>query len=834
MGILGKFILRSIAEKKLRTFLILFSIAVTTALFFASNTVSDTLKSMSLERLKQMAGSADIVIIPGKDSNAPPYFSLLKAKSLSADMEYAIGAIHSKAIYEINSRETVYAGVVGMDHEDLMFFNPPVFLEKDPLSTFEGNKIYISSHTSTKYQLHTGNEVQLQISGKNRKFTVAGICSPQGLFVDESSGMLLVMPKRTLAMICGQGEKVNSIYIKLKDRSNLDTLIKKLEAVYRDSIVKEPITKEDIRRAVSNMTTPFKMVILLVIIISIFIIYTSFRVIILERIPAIGTFRSLGATKTTTSAVMIIESIVYGTIGGLTGCLLGIGVLYVMAVVNAPEGVKRADITIHFSFLQLSAALMFAVALSFISALLPILSTGKLSIKNIIMNILEKNKGKGNGAVWAGFAMMAVSITVPLLLPDIPLLILIVDNICMCLALFSVILLIPFLTGKACILLGKLYQQVLGNEGGLAAKNLIGNRSLINNITLLAIGISSILLINTINKSISDEVLNVYEKSVKFDISMSCSEADSRFINQLSKSTGVEKAAGTYEMSSVLVENKDKYIGYLYGIDHDSYFDFWNMEFTEADKKRLAQLSSGRNIVLTKNLKDLLEVQEGELITLDLGSTKQQYKVLCFVDTLWMNGNLALVPEKYIKKDAGFLYFTNIYIKTSQEATAVQKSLKRKYLNEIHEIVTKNEMLQRNQDGITSIFIILKGFSLLAMLIGVIGIINNIMITFIERRRSFAIYRSIGMSKRQLKKILIIESATTGFLGGVLGILAAALMIMIIPNVLSAMMGPITMHYSIGEFAAYFIAAIVIMTSASLIPALKSSKLSIIHSIKYE
>lgn len=60
---------------------------------------------------------------------------------------------------------------------------------------------------------------------------------------------------------------------------------------------------------------------------SIFIIYSSYNVIILERLPIIGIFRSIGAIQKAVTHILLLESQFYGCMGGLIGILVGIFVL---------------------------------------------------------------------------------------------------------------------------------------------------------------------------------------------------------------------------------------------------------------------------------------------------------------------------------------------------------------------------------------------------------------------------------------------------------------------------------------------------------------------------
>ena len=79
-----------------------------------------------------------------------------------------------------------------------------------------------------------------------------------------------------------------------------------------------------------SITTAFRLMMIVVLMMSAFIIYTVFKVIVAERLPVIGTFRSIGATKISTSLVLVGESIIYGIIGGIIGDLAGIGILKVL------------------------------------------------------------------------------------------------------------------------------------------------------------------------------------------------------------------------------------------------------------------------------------------------------------------------------------------------------------------------------------------------------------------------------------------------------------------------------------------------------------------------
>ncbi len=104
---------------------------------------------------------------------------------------------------------------------------------------------------------------------------------------------------------------------------------------------------------------------------SIFIIYSSYKVITLERLPIIGTFRSIGAAKKTLTGILMLESSLYGCIGGLLG--IPTGILVLKCILQGMSRSLSQGIEIPAVITPFSVIFSFAVAVSasLLSAWLP-------------------------------------------------------------------------------------------------------------------------------------------------------------------------------------------------------------------------------------------------------------------------------------------------------------------------------------------------------------------------------------------------------------------------------------------------------------------------------
>lgn len=833
IAIIFKFVLKNIMEKKFRTFLIVFSIMISSALFFASTAISGTMGKMYAERLKQYFGTSDILIEQGEKSPSP-FFHISGAQNYKDHFDYIIGAFHASAVYKPNIKDSFHISLLGIDYDDLQTMNPFNIHSQADLKPFSGKKLIISQSMAEKYKLSSGDTIDLEISGNRYKFLISAVAYQSGIFVDDGMTTYAVVTKDFLGSVYDARGKASTAYLKLKDPAEKKEMIEKLSNEYKKYTVREPFSQEELSQQTGPLTTSFFLMTVIVFIMSVFIIYSSFKVLTMERLPVIGTFRSIGATRKMTDLVLLAESILYGVIGGLMGCGLGIGILYIMSYLSKPVWIKGFKASIDFSPAQLVTAFMVAIIIGFISSIVPIIKVSKIPVKDIVLNSIErKHKKKKFKLIFAVVSLGATILATPLIPRGQGPLTLVIYVLFMVLSIISVVLLIPYITNIIVRVFEKIYSFVFGNEGILAAKNLKENKSIYNNISLLAIGISSLLMINTVSFSVGIEVVNVYN-DLKYDIWLSSFNSNRNFQTLLHTVDGVDSVYAAYEESNVKVSGKNTTIMTIHGIDKNNYLDFWEVHIEGNDREVLDELDKGRNILLSTSLKESMGVKKGDAVDLKLKGGTKQYKVMGFFNTLMYNGSYAIVPDRFLKADAKQSYYSQFFIKTNKSPDEVEKNIKNRFPKSGMWMMTMDYMEELNTKSNSQMFAILNGFSVMALIIGIFGVLNNFIISFIERKRSFAVFRSVGMEKRQIIKMLFIESLTGGIIGGAAGIASGLILLFNVAYVMKAMSLPVALHYSYMLFLNSLLGGIAITLIASISPALKSSKLNIIESIKYE
>jgi putative ABC transport system permease protein len=76
-----------------------------------------------------------------------------------------------------------------------------------------------------------------------------------------------------------------------------------------------------------------------------------------------------------------------------------------------------------------------------------------------------------------------------------------------------------------------------------------------------------------------------------------------------------------------------------------------------------------------------------------------------------------------------------------------------------------------NSEGYRVINAMSWGTSLLAVLVGVLGVTNTMLMSVFERKQEIAILLAIGWKRSRIVRMILWESALLGFLGGILGVL---------------------------------------------------------------
>lgn len=823
----NKYLLKNIAEKKSRFILVVLSIAITSALVYILLSTNNVVESDALESLTAQYGKTDVIAKSSDYENN--YFIDDSIKNDNINKSIRLCWLEGK--YEKNdiNHDVSLIGINDDDRGNIVDYK---VIENKKV---DGNCITISKFLSDKYNLNLGDKMTFTIYDKKYDFTISKIADNKGLLYDETSSYKVLINKKEIAKLLGLEKDTNLIYIQLTDKDNgkREDTLKELKDKYKNVSFTEVDTSLVADSLNLNMTIPLLIVLIVGCIMSILIIYTTTNIVVLERMPVIGTFLSIGMSQKKIIASLLCEAMSQGVIGGILGFIFGIYSTEII-VAGFPNDILHWLGNPHVYVIYGILSMLFGVILSFFSVLASVTKIKSFSIKEVILNMTSKT-GKT-----LSLKKKIIKGIIPLVLLIIAIIIPgIVRSICLIVA--FVILLVIYLEDILKTISDKCINKIKFKMPLLyvALKNVCSLKMLINNMKLIIITLALITMIGTISES----VISGFSKLLTdfhSDVSIILDSEKQDVYDYIKNDKEIDTCYYFHDLENVEVVGSNYKIGSVQGIESEKYSKFNTYFDYIGGTKILNDLAKNeRNIILSQTLLTKYNKKVGDNITLkSKDGDKFVYKISGAVNAkLSYVGSVALISDENASKDFNITYADTICIKL-KDGVDIDNYYKKISKDDISKDISSISLdYVKNQKDLkmTESFLnIINSVSMITIILAILGILNNNLICFIQRRKTLATLDSIGFSIKQRKTLLFLESI---FMAIICILVSSVLYYVVISNIqgiLTYVGVYMNLSYDTVKFAKYSLLVLLEVLISGGVIVRKVSKLSIIEELKYE
>lgn len=507
------------------------------------------------------------------------------------------------------------------------------------------------------------------------------------------------------------------------------------------------------------------------LIVGTFIIYNTFSMIVAQRNRELALLRAVGASQRQVSRSVIFEAFILGVLGGVIGLGIGIVLAAVLKVVaNASSGLPAAPLQV--TVWAVLAALFVGVVVTVVSAWVPAVRASRVPpVEAMRSSVTEGSTSLVKRTVAGAVLGVAGLVAIVGGAMGVGLGPAVVVGIGAAALIAAVVLAGPALSRPVVGALGTVIGAPFGKIGRLARTNAIRNpRRTSATAFALTLGLMLVAVIGTLGTSFKGTVDQAVDNGLRAEFIIAGTNnlpMPSAVYDAVAKADGVGTAM-SFGVVRAEVGN-DTVTGY--GAVGGQPADVAVLTMKDGASDRLP----ANGMIVSERTSDDRGWHRGDVITFT-GPTGESVKVT--VSGVYVD-NDALQPW-IVGQD---VYNELIPAPARASATifvtpkpGVSQSALRDSLDDATKSFLTVQVQDRDQfkssasSQIDQMLAILYAMLGLALVIAVLGIINTLALSVVERTREIGMLRAIGMLRSQVRRSIYLESVLIAIFGAILGV----------------------------------------------------------------
>ncbi|MGZ8635256.1 MAG: FtsX-like permease family protein, partial [Solirubrobacteraceae bacterium] len=297
---------------------------------------------------------------------------------------------------------------------------------------------------------------------------------------------------------------------------------------------------------------------------------------------------------------------------------------------------------------------------------------------------------------------------------------------------------------------------------------------------------------------------------------------------KLASTPGV-KAASHVRADQALVQGEENTIT---GVDPATIARFYAFKWTSGSERTLGQLGTTGALVTKSYAKgEHLKVGSPVSVTTPSGA-KRTLVVRGIYDPPSANQLLGDVSMSQQAFDKAFENPKNMFTFLAADARADQ-ALKAAAKNisdaKLHTGAAYPKDATKDMAIVLAMLYVLLGFS---VVVSLFGMVNTMVLSVFERTREIGMLRTIGMTRRQARRMIRHESVITALIGATLGLGLGLFLSGLVSGAVGSESLPFTVP--VPTLAAFTLLSVIAGIGAAIMPARRASRLNVLDALHYE
>ncbi|MFG2597925.1 ABC transporter permease [Streptomyces sp. NPDC048462] len=575
--------------------------------------------------------------------------------------------------------------------------------------------------------------------------------------------------------------------------------------------------------------------------VGIFLIVNTFSMLVAQRTREIGLMRAIGSSRKQVNRSVLLEAVLLGIVGSLLGVAAGVGLAVGLMKVMGAVGMELStqDLTIAWTTPVVGLAL--GIIVTVFAAYIPARRAGKVSPMAALRDSGTPADAKsgwiraGIGLVLTGGGAAALWATTQADKSSDGSLFL---GLGVVLTLIGFIVIGPLLAGVVVRALGVVVLRLFGPVGRLAERNALRNpRRTGATGAALMIGLALVACLSVVGSSMVASATDELDKSVGADFIVQSATGQlivPQAAKALTTAPGIEHVTN-YKVLGAKLTNPD-------GSTTDEHVTAADPTYPQ-DLRR-ETVAGDLNAAYGKNAMSVGDeyatahgIKVGDTVTVAFKAgepAKLKVAAITSDDTSVDQGAMYLntaTAERYVPADKmpkNVIMFAKAQDGKEKEAYAALKSSLAQYPQ--YKVQNQADFKQDLKDQIGQLLNIVYGLLALAIIVAVLGVVNTLALSVVERTREIGLMRAIGLSRRQLRRMIRLESVVIALFGALLG-LGLGMGWGTSAQKLLALEGLGVLEIPWPTIITVFVASAFVGLFAALVPAFRAGRMNVLNAI---
>ncbi|WP_125263146.1 ABC transporter permease [Streptomyces alboflavus] len=581
------------------------------------------------------------------------------------------------------------------------------------------------------------------------------------------------------------------------------------------------------------------------VLVGIFLIVNTFSMLIAQRTRELGLLRALGADRRQVRRSVLIEAVLLGVVGSTLGLAAGIGLAAGLIELMGVFGMNLKSTEMVIAWPTPVASYVVGVGVTFLAAYLPARRAAQVSPMAALADAEIAGVGRplrvramvgsvvaaGGAAALVGCATSSDTSTSASLL-----------GLGVVLSLLATVVAGPLLVRPVIRVLGGAFPAVYGSVGRMSQRNALRNpRRTGATAAALMVGLALVGGLSVASASMTKSFDDQIDKTLGADFVVQNSSF-MPFPTEVTEKVEATDGTGLVVRSRFTPLKLRMPDGKTVETTAAGFGD----QLDEVVKTTYAQGSSARalapdRLAMDRGYAKDHDVRVGSVLPVEFpGERKVELTVAALTDNEGpegpgMQGGLFMglgTLEKYVPDGQDSAVYVNTAPGTDSEALRDRLDTA---LDPYPQVQVRDQADYKKliREQIAVMLYLVYALLGLAIVIAVLGVVNTLALSVVERTREIGLLRAIGLARRQLRRMIRLESVVIAVFGAVLG-LALGLVWGVSMHQVLELQGLKAFAVPWSTLVAVVIGSVVVGIVAALLPALRASRMNVLEAIAHE